>query len=211
VLRFLLLPFVLISLAQSRGNPFFPTEGIKDLPVSSNQTKSFIPLQRIALNLPGSARIVKEVTVRYQNLDGSIDSKSILLDHSVDWHLPIFISQTFTANETDNPSTDETPEKKYKKIVDFGEAVFYHSGNRMKIITADKLIRHFMVIKPHRIVMDFKRVTDFRSKTKELPGKPYKKIRMGNHNGYYRIVIELDGQYRYTLTHEKESVILTCY
>lgn len=209
--RFLLLPIVLFSLTQARDNPFFPTEGIKNLPVSSNKIKSFTPLQRVALNLPGSARIVKEVTIRYQNLDGSIDSKSILLDHSVDWHLPIFISQTFTTDEKPTPKIEKIPEKKYKKIVNFGEAAFYQAGNSMKIKTADKLIRHFMVVKPHRIVMDFKKVADFRSKTKKISGAPYKKIRMGNHSGYYRVVIELDGQYHYTIKYEEKALVLTCY
>lgn len=211
MLRFFFLPIVLLSLTQARDNPFFPAEGIKNLPISSNKIKSFTPLQRVALNLPGSARIVKEVTIRYQNLDGSIASKSILLDRSVDWHLPIFISQNFISDENTISTIQKTPEKKYEKIVDFGVAAFYQSGSSMKIETADRLIRHFMVVEPHRIVMDFKKVADFRSKTKKISGTPYKKIRIGNHSGYYRVVIELDGQYHYTIKHEDKALVLTCY
>jgi hypothetical protein len=58
--------------------------------------------------------------------------------------------------------------------------------------------------------MDFKRVTDFRSKSKTLSNAPYKTIRLGNHDGYYRAVIELDGQYQYTIDkNEKGKITLS--
>lgn len=202
---------ILTSLLQARENPFFSAEDTKGLPVSSNRSKDFEPLKRAAVNLPDSARVLKEVTVQYQNLDGSLATTSIALDHSVDWHLPIFISQTFSTDEKVLKKKVTTTRATYKLIADLDEALFYQAGNSMRIKTSDKLIRHFMITRPHRVVMDFEKEANFRSRSKDISDKPYKKIRMGNHDGYYRVVIELDGQYHYKIVSEDDAQVLTCY
>lgn len=184
---------------------------MKDLSVTTNKPKSFDPLKRAAITLPDSARILKEVTVRYQNLDGSIDTRTISLEHSVDWHLPVFVSQSYGSDNTPKQKTKPYTNKNFITVANFKEIKFFQSGKSMKITTNDKLLRHFMMIKPHRIVMDFERETDFRSKSKTLKQAPYKTIRLGNHNGYYRAVIELDGQYNYKVGFENGAIILRVY
>jgi len=47
--------------------------------------------------------------------------------------------------------------------------------------------------------MDFKKDTTFKSYTKVMKKNIFSVIRVGNHSGYYRIVIELDCLYRYKL------------
>lgn len=209
--RIFLLLTLLLSLSEARDNPFFPAEGVEDLAVTSNITKNFDPLKRAALTLPDSARVLKEVTIRYQNLDGSIGSRTLSLEHSVDWHLPIFVSQSYGSTEINQKRTVAKPVKRYEKIATFKEIVFFQSGKSMRIETDDKLLRHFMMIRPHRIVMDFERVTDFRSKTVNLKRAPYKNIRLGNHNGYYRAVVEVDGQYQYKVEFEEGAIMLRVY
>ena len=72
------------------------------------------------------------------------------------------------------------------------------------------MIRNFILVKPHRIVCDFKRQTDMRSYVKKMPKKNiFKSIKMGTHKGYYRVVIELDGYYQYKLKTIKEGFIFT--
>ena len=209
--RIFLLFTLLISLSEARENPFFPAEGMEDLDVTSNKAKGFEPLKRAAVTLPDSARVIKEVTVRYQNLDGSIDTRTISLENSVDWHLPVFISQSYTAETPAGKVTKSKSSAGYKKVASFKELSFYQSGKKLRISTSDKLLRHFMMIKPHRVVMDFERVTDFRSKSQLLKNAPYKAIRLGNHDGYYRAVIELDGQYQYKMGVEAGAILLEVY
>ncbi len=206
--KILLLLTLLLSLSAARENPFFPAEGIKVLDVTSNKTANFDPLKRAAITLPDSARVLKEVTIRYQNLDGSIDSRILSLENSVDWHLPIFISQSYGSNETVQKTISQKQTKNYISVASFKEIKFLQSGKSIKIETKDKLLRHFMMIKPHRIVMDFERATDFRSKTEKVNKAPLKSIRLGNHDGYYRAVIELDGQYKYKLGKEAGAIIV---
>ena len=79
---------------QARENPFFFDSSLKQFPYTSNSDKNLPPLKRAAITLPSKARIIEKVTVSYKTLDGSVEEKSIILGNSIDWHLPIFISQS---------------------------------------------------------------------------------------------------------------------
>jgi hypothetical protein len=206
--KLLLFCFIIVSIASARENPFFPSEGVKDLPISSNDNRRRPQLTRSAITLPDSARILKKVTIKYQNLDGSLQSKSIVLDHNVDWHVPIFISQSYNNdNGRKTISSKISSKKRSRAINDF--ITYTISDNHLKLTTTDKLIRHFMMINPHRVVMDFRRDTTFKSKNIVLHTKPFSMIKYGNHSNYYRIVAVLDGKYRYTLKREKNKITVT--
>ena len=214
--RLLLLFSLLLTLLEARGNPFFPAEGVKDLPVTSSEVQAFDPLKRAAITLPDSARVLKKVTVEYQNLDGSIGNRTIELDNSVDWHLPLFVSQSYSATKNESSPQmvlpQEQPSAGFKKVAAFDEALFYQSEKTLKIVTKDPLLRDFMLVEPHRIVLDFKRDADFLTKVKVIKeGAPFTTIRLGNHRGYYRVVIELDGQYRYEIDKHDGAIFLRCY
>lgn len=194
--KLLLIILLALSTLDARENPFFPSKGEKDIPYTSNQNPSLPKLKRATISLPTQARVIKKVTIEYITLDGSKRSKSIELDNSVDWHLPIFISQSYQ---------EQIKEKKvkkkqnFKKIASIKYANFYSSKKTLKIITEDKIIRNFLLVQPHRIVMDFQRDTSLETYVKENKNGIFSKIRIGNHDGYYRAVIELDGYYRYKM------------
>ncbi|WP_345992778.1 AMIN domain-containing protein [Sulfurimonas sp. HSL-1716] len=192
----------------ARENPFFPSKDSQDLSISTNKVQKYEPLKRATLTLPSSARVIREVSVEYVNLDGSIEKKSISLDNSIDWHLPIFISQSYTNDTAVQENIPMKKEEKYEKVADYKFISFSVKNKRLKIITKDKKIRNFMLIDPYRIVIDFKRVCDFRSYQENVKNSVYKTIKIGNHDGYYRVVIELDGQYEYTLKREKKGYLL---
>ncbi len=198
---------LLLTSLSARENPFFPSSGEKDIPLTSNIDSDLTPLKRATLTLPSTARVIEGVTVKYKSLDGSRHSETIELDNSVDWHLPIFISQSYT-NEVQKVTAPKkkiakakiTPKKQssYKKIAGMKLISFYSKGKKLKVITKDTIIRNFLLVKPHRIVCDFKRDTNIKSYVKEMAKNSlFTKIKVGNHSGYYRVVIELDGHYRY--------------
>ncbi len=187
---------LLVSL-EARENPFFPSVGEKDISYTSNEDRSLSPLKRATITLPPQARVLQKVTIEYKNLDGSIESRSIELENFVDWHLPIFISQSYTASMKE----EKIPQKKkvFKKLTSVKHASFYSADKTLKIVTKDKIIREFLLVKPHRIVIDFKRDTNLKSHLKKFNNNVFSKIRVGNHSGYYRVVVELDGYYRYKM------------
>lgn len=208
MIRILSILFYLLIISEARENPFFPSQGEKDIPYTSNQVKSATPLKRSSITLPSSARMIKKVTIEYENLDATIEQKSIDLDNSIDWHLPIFISQNYAQTDTEIKTQDNAqkadaePKKKdikYNEIASVEYAKFFSFEKTLKIVTQDVVIRNFMLVNPHRIVVDFKRDTNLKSYEKENKDGIFCKVRVGNHSGYYRAVIELDGLYRYEM------------
>ena len=196
-MKILLIMLSLLFSLYARENPFLPANGERDIPLTSNQDNSKPALQRATISLPKYARILQKVTIEYKNLDGSIESKSIELDNSIDWHLPIFISQSYSTSP--KQQIVKKVNSRWKKITTMKYASFYTSQKRLKIQTKDKAIRDFLLVQPHRIVIDFDRDVSFKGFTKINENNIFSKIRVGNHDGYYRVVLELDGYYRYKM------------
>ena len=197
MIKALLSILLLLSVSEARENPFFPSEGEKDITISSNEDKSLSPLKRSTITLPTYARVIESVTINYKNLDGSQESKTLELGNSIDWHLPVFISQSY--GPMAQTPLKKVTKKKFKKIATTSVASFYSSGKTLQIKTNDKIIRNFLLVKPHRIVLDFDKDTSLKSFVKTFPKNIFSKIRIGNHDKYYRVVIELDGYYRYRM------------
>jgi hypothetical protein len=197
LIKFIFVTLFLLLTLEARENPFFPSFGQKEIMYSSNQDNSLPPLKRATITLPATARTIESITVNFKNLDGSIEKKSIELANSIDWHLPLFISQSYIEQKDTKEIKTAPKERKYTKIATIKYATFFASEKLLKIDTKDEMLRNFLLVKPHRIVLDFKRDTNMKSYIKSNPKNIFKKIRVGNHDGYYRVVIELDGYYRY--------------
>lgn len=213
----------------SRDNPFFPIDGEDDLSLASNVVEHFDALNTQEIVLPDSARVLKKVTLRYQNLDGSLEDKELILNSSLDWHLPVKILQNDLVNTqvekkinhkstTENIATKKKkPVKKkkniqkFKKVYHYKFVTFYQMDRFMQVATSDDLIRKLVLVNPHRIVLDFKRDAIFLTRDKKLNSKFYKVIRLGNHDGYYRVVLELDGKYRYKLLKKSYGYLVEVY
>ena len=191
---------LLLCSLNARENPFFPSVGEKDIPLTSTEDRTKSPLKRATITLPTQARILQKVTIEFKNLDGSLEGKSIKLDNSIDWHLPIFISQSYSTSLSSAPMPKKKIKEiktKYTNIASIKHLKLYSSAKKLKLITDDKIIRDFLLVNPHRIVIDFKKDTNIKSYIKKSPKNIFKEVRIGNHKGYYRAVIELDGLYRY--------------
>ena len=188
-------------LLEARENPFFPATNVKMPKYTTNEIEHKPPFEAVEIRLPNSVRILKSVTLKCKNIDGSITSKEIPIDKAIDWHKKIRISQEQSA-----ASKKQKPNR-YIPIGSFGFIAFSSFKNRLKIKTKDRLLHHFKLVKPERIVLDFKRDASFL--TKRFKGKiPFKRITLGNHKGYYRAVVELDGRYLYRVDRTDEGYLL---
>ena len=200
MIKIFLILILILTTSNARENPFFPIVGEKDIPVTSNEDRTKSPLNRATITLPAQARVVQKITVEYKTLDGSIENKSIELDNSIDWHLPLFISQSYSSTteptiEMQSPSKEE----KYINIASTKHLQLLALDRKLKLLTKDKIIRDFILLNPHRLVIDFKKDTDIKSYIKQSSNTIFNRVRVGNHKGYYRAVIELDGVYRYDM------------
>jgi hypothetical protein len=215
LIKILFLLFLTFSL-HARENPFFAVEGEQDIPITSNANRALPPLKQATITLPSTARVIEGVTINYKTLDGAKHTKSIELENAVDWHLPIFISQSYKSAEEKTVAKKTIVKKivtsRYKKIVDLKFISLYENGKKLKIVTKDKMLRNFLLVKPHRIVCDFQRDTDLRSYVKKVAkGSNFTKLSFGTHKGYYRVVIMLDGYYSYKLTQTKNNYLITLH
>jgi len=216
IIKPLLLILFLLTALDARENPFFPVDSSEEISVTTNQINTIPPLKRASIELPSTARVLESVTIRYKNLDGSIATKSVEIKEGVDWHLPLFISQSYCSNDSKTTKSQvktlKVKQEKALEVLNLDFIRFVVTGNQIKIITKDKLLRDFLLIKPHRIVCDFKRDIDIRSYITKLPkGLVFKRIRIGAHKGYYRVVVELDGYYTYRLKKENSAYIFTLH
>ena len=198
-MKFIFLSLMLLLSLSARDNPFADVITKETFPISTNIPKTLTDLKKESFRLPDSARVIKRVIIEYQNLDGSVDTLATTIDKRVDWHMPLYLTHSKT------PAKGST----YKDNVQLPFIKFSTKANNMKVITKDRLLRHFMLPKPHRIVLDFKGTSRFLAKKFTAFSKPFKKVRLGNHDGYYRVVIELDGQYEYQEKRDNSGITLT--
>ncbi len=213
-MRIFSLIIVLGILCFARENPFEPVENII-------KNKQFLKTDRyfhkVDFRLPDSSRVLKKIEVYYQNLNGSISKKTVNIDRKVDWHDTFTLSNSRMEHSVQAPKMKSANLKNKKifteegiKTFNFKDIISFKIGKKkMKIITKDVKIRDFSVDKPYKIVIDFRRDINFLTKSFRVDMPPFVSIVLGNHDKYYRVAIELDGQYVYKLKKEKGDYIIT--
>ncbi|WP_164865091.1 AMIN domain-containing protein [Helicobacter pylori] len=177
---------VVLSVLLARDNPFESEINSKNLQGGFNGIYDSY-FKEIHVDLPTSARILKQITLTYQDIDGSIHSKVVGIDKSIDWHYPLKLSQ-HTLNQA-------AFEKRYQ-IQDFD---FLMANNTMTLRSPYKILRSFVLVNPYRIVLDTQKGPLDIYQNRDLNQKFFSHIKVGTHKDYYRITLILDGKYRYLL------------
>jgi hypothetical protein len=179
---------LVVILLQARENPF--------VPVITNKNNILIKKEMFSqakVKLPSDARILKSVTFTYQTLTGAVLNKTIKINKAINWHSFIYISQ--------------------KKIVFRPKKLkiaflnFYIDSHKLFIETSDKMIRHFILVKPFRVVLDFKANKNFLTYRKNI-NSFIKKVVIGNHSNFYRVVLYTDGVYKTIVKKKIEGYML---
>lgn len=199
---------LLISAATARENPFFAADESLKMPVTSNVPDTLPKLSSLPYTLPNEARILKEVSFTIQNIDGSIETRTMNVDRSIDWHRPLIIAQSSRTKGSD--SSDKPALGPKSTSADFGFVRFDANGKHLAIKSNYAVIRHFMLTEPNRIIIDFKRKEIFTPKEKLLNSPPYTSVGVANHGQFIRATVILDGRYDYTLSKEEGVVSVDC-
>lgn len=191
----------------ARENPFIPIDKSVSVGMATNAKDPMKQFEQKELTLPTTARVLKQVSITFLNLDGTEDSISAQIEKKIDWHKPLILSQQIPHESLkDTTVTNESKSYKITKFLSFDV-----EKNKITIYTKDKTMRDFMVTNPYKIVLDFKSDLDFSTISKDIKFENVVKATLGNHDGYYRFVIELDGQYTYKLDDSSKDIILTLY
>ncbi len=213
-MKILQLILLLSVLCFSRDNPFVSVENISK---STNITPKNNTFQQKDFSLPDSARILKKVEIYYQNLNGSISKRVVNIDKKIDWHDEFMITHKNSKvkvlpimPKTIKPKKQEIVKKDDIKIFSFKDFISFKVARKsIKIITNDHKIRDFIVDNPYKIIIDFRRDTNFLTKSFHIDKPPFVSVVLGNHDKYYRVAIRLDGQYIYSLKKQKGDYIIT--
>ena len=186
---------------QGREDPFSPILNPLDGKYPQNE-KRIAPFVKEDINLPSTARIIKEIEIKYQNIDGTIDVKKVNLDKGIDWHFPLTLTQEGAIKE----KKKESKTKKYK-IADYD---FYVRGKNLYIYSDTDIVRNFALSEPYRICIDFEKSESEIAKNSSLDvnQKYFRNVEIGTHRDFYRIIITLDGQYRYSLKKDRRGVLI---
>ena len=186
----------------ARLNPFLPTMDVDT--VTNNQPDEMEYFVETNVYLPPSSRILKEVKVVYQKLDGTIEEIPKKINKRVDWHFPLQIYQ----------KQDESSKREYSylfKHLPIKEIGFLKVNTAKKAVLLDtggELIHSFMLTKPYRIVIDFRGDERFVGKSRPINDSYFKKISIGNHDGYYRTVLYLDSYYDYKIDKKEKGYLI---
>lgn len=195
----------LMSTITARENPFFAAAESSALPVTSNMLESRPKLTSLPYNLSTQARVLKEISFTVQNVDGSIETRTVAVDKDIDWHAPLIISQSSRSHSTESGISDGK-----SSSADFGFIHIDTHGKRLVIKTNDTLVRHFALTDPNRIVIDYKHQEPFTLKNKALNAPPYTSVSIANHGKFVRVTLTLDGKYDYSLKNSAGFVSITC-
>ncbi|RUT49791.1 hypothetical protein BWK67_05470 [Campylobacter fetus] len=224
MMKQILILLVFISFLNGRDNPFVPTDINSTDLISTNMKDSAPPFETQIIKFPSDARELTSIVFYYKSIDGSIKQKVVDINGSFDWHDEFVLKNQITPNKTaskildvsvttvkadNNSNKNDKPSTKISNLVpkiepplkslSFNDMVkFDIYAMKINIFTADPKIRDFVISKPDKIVIDFKRKNaDFNTKTIKVDKGAVKKLTFGAHDGYYRVVISLDGNYHY--------------
>ncbi len=173
----------------ARINPFEPVVTPENIKIK--KPKYF---HQIKVYLPNDARILKKIVFVYQTLDSDIKQKEVSINKAVDFHSPIIITHI----------KKEFP----LKVLSFPTFKLYIKNKKLFFATKDKLLRVFFLATPFRLVLDFKRNVDFLTIQKVLKNSFVKKVVVGSHSGFYRVVVYFDAKYSYNVKKDINGVLI---
>jgi len=178
--------FIFIVFLNARINPFEPVIKPQNMNIIKPQF-----FKKAVVYLPKDARVLKKVIFVYQSLDSDIKQKSVDINKDIDFHSPIILLH--------KPKTFKSSKYNFRYFN------LYIQNKKLFIKTKDKLIRYFFLVGPFRLVLDFKKYSILPTIKKSF-NSFVKKVVVGSHTTYYRVVIYLDANYDYKVIKTDEGI-----
>lgn len=198
----LLLSSLLVSILFSRDNPFFSTAENQTHTTTSQDDLHKPPLTTMTYNFPNHSRVLKELTFTIQNLDGSTETRKLEIDQSIDWRIPLILSQQGKVLTKSAPEMAPSAE--------LGFIRFSSTKNHLSIVTKDPMIRNFSLSDPSSIVVDFKHDGAFEMSQKKLYSTPFTHVKVTSHGTFARATITLDGSHTCNVTKAAQGAMVIC-
>ena len=194
------------------ANPFISPKDIEKAQLKE--------LEKEEIRFNSDARAIKEISITYLSFDGSEKTMHLSINKSIDWHETYFLGKNKSqspnstqimdvsvtipeSNKIEKPNADLNLSSNIRspnengKIDEFLSFATYDKS--IKLVSSDEIVGNFALGNPSKIVIDLKRNVAFNTKNIRLKKAPFKRISVGSHGTYYRLVIYLDGKYSYKI------------
>lgn len=217
-MRFMLILAGFAGILAANDNPFAPPQNI-------DESANLQDFEKKDVVFNSDARVLKRLTLTYITLDGSEKSVDLDINQSIDWHRTYIFAKTkvpqgaemldvsVTVPEHFNLSGEKNATMNVEipndngKIAEFLSFASYK--NKIKLITQDEIIGNFALGNPSKIIIDFKREASFATKSLRVKNSAaFKRLQIGSHKGYYRLVIYLDGKYSYKIERDESGYVV---
>jgi hypothetical protein len=156
--------------------------------------------------------IVKVVNEKFEEINSTIKPPKKMAKNDVIDEI------TISGKEVINPVNEKVISDKERKVISIGNPrfaffEFFEDDHRIKINTTDKKKRHFMLVRPNRIVLDFYRDTDFQNQTFDVSKGIFREMKISTEGekGIYRVTIYIAKGYRYRLNKTEVGYEIKCY
>lgn len=178
-------------------NPFEPNDLKKE--TSNNNQISFEDFSSLKFTLPSSARIIRKITIEYQNVDGSVATMQKDILKQLDWHKPIIVKHDAKRMSDKTKYTEVFLKDPIAKVS--------YLGRYMRINTRLKIKNQFFLSNPYRVVIDFGG-SFVGNKQRQINGDFFRKINVSSHENFVRMIIELDTYYAYVIEKTTSGYLL---
>lgn len=225
-----LLMCLLPLLAGARENPFLATAIAETESNVTNIITKPSDFTQTSTNLPSDARELDAVIIVYKSVDGSLKQKRIEISASFDWRDTLYISRQATpkngevldvsvtaqgnstepkaiANLTEGPPLEAIATPVLEAPLASADIVagkINAYANKIVLNTPDLLLKSYD--KGTHIVLDFEKKGNFLTHSREFGSKtPLRRATVGAHGKFYRVVLELDKRYKYSIRQNSSS------
>ncbi|MDQ1297864.1 MAG: hypothetical protein QG558_402 [Campylobacterota bacterium] len=188
----------------ARENPFFSTAESANMPLSSNKVSQQPPLTSMTYNFPDQARVLREATFTFQNVDGSLETRKLQINQSIDWHNPLVLSQNGAQKSAEIQIVPKSTG------TDGGFIQFQSNRNQISLTTKDPILRSFSLSDPSSIIVDFTHTASFSPYEKNLGSAPFLKVKVTYHGKFARAAIALDGRYACSVSKTNSGASIIC-
>jgi hypothetical protein len=210
VIQLILITSLITSLCSARENPFFTTSANPSNTVSSQKNNHKPPLTSMTYNFPSNARVLKEASFTFQNLDGSIETRKIEIDHSIDWRLPMILSQQTNKHSeiASQPIPTNNSSLTTAHKIDFIH--FIPSKNNLLVQTKNTMVRSFTLSDPSSVIIDFRHNGLFDPMLAKVNTAPFVNVKVAKHKDLARVTLLLDGNHECKALKETNGVNVMC-
>ncbi len=187
-------------------DPFQPMLVPKDsIIVTPTYKPNYFKEQNITL--PTTARRINKVVIGYQNVDGSMAEKNIVLDGDVDWHFPLRLVQDIQDFHAKEVIKRPDPTPGVERFEPYHEFIFKFTGKKLFVQTPFLIRRDIPLGNPPKIVLDFIKdeLGTYFNKDFQTALPYFKFVDIKTHEDFYRITLVLDGKYQYEISPEKDG------